>query len=202
MNITESTSRSLSFGPYHTFARTQGISFAIIIAGSMTLPPAYTTRIWIYMVVSSTSLTVLVYAAFDRTKFEGYLNSESHPLSSWSRGTYGLVDFFEIKKFPGLYSFYILRTCLSIIINVSSVLIVLIDSMCLKVRLGGESAMPPWCISPRQESTTCKLCFWCESSGFAHSKYLVHMFRLLVVLFGFYLVGGVPQQCVSPKLRT
>lgn len=80
-------------------------------------------------------MTAAVYAIADVAKFQGYALAENTPLSNWRGGSFGLVDFSVIFDDPGLYTFYVVRTFISIVINISSVLLVLIDTVCLQVRV-------------------------------------------------------------------
>lgn len=77
--------------------------------------------------------TLLVYAVGDRTKFTGF-PSENAPPSNWGDGSLGVVRFSEIWDAPTQHWFYIARTFLSITINISSILLVLVDAVCLEVR--------------------------------------------------------------------
>lgn len=88
---------------------------------------------WLYAVAVPWVFTLLVYAATDRTKFEGF-PSEETPLSNWRDGSFGVVSFDEIWDAPGQHCFYILRMFFSIVINISSILLVLIDAVCLEAR--------------------------------------------------------------------
>lgn len=90
---------------------------------------------WVYVLGVPTAVTVAVYAIVDLSKFQGYSLAEKAPLSNWRGGSFGLVDFPVMLYNPGLYAFYIVRTFISIVINISSVLLVLIDTVCLQVRV-------------------------------------------------------------------
>lgn len=81
------------------------------------------------------ALTVAVYAIIDMSKFQGYSSEDGMPLSHWRDGSLGLVDFSALLDAPGSYSLYVVRTSLSIVINISSVLLVLVDTVCLQVRI-------------------------------------------------------------------
>lgn len=76
---------------------------------------------------------MLVYAMTDRTKFEDF-SSENTPLSNMGEGSLGVVSFSEIWDAPKQHCFYIVRMVVSITINISSILLVLIDAVCLAVR--------------------------------------------------------------------
>jgi len=79
-------------------------------------------------------LTLLVYAVVDRSKFEGYSSAESVPMSNMGDGSLGLVDFGGLRGEGADQDwFYVVRTFLSITINISSILLVLIDAVCLEV---------------------------------------------------------------------
>ncbi|CAM9641402.1 unnamed protein product [Choristocarpus tenellus] len=84
---------------------------------------------WPLIVGLPIAITLIVYAIFDRSKFEGY--SSSSPLSKWSEGTAGTISFREISGY-GSYWFYILRISFSIVINVTSILLILMDALCLQ----------------------------------------------------------------------
>ena len=79
-------------------------------------------------------VTAAVYAVLDRSKFQGYSSAENIPLSNWHGGSFGLVDFYAFFDDPEQYTLYAVRTFLSVVINISSVLLVLIDTVCLQVR--------------------------------------------------------------------
>lgn len=110
------------------------VGLALVTAASTTTPSEFAARKWIYVLVAPLLLTVAVYATFDRSKFAGYSSAANTPLTNWRGGSFGLVNFSVMSDAPGLYMLYILRTFFSIVINVSSVLLVLIDTVCLQAR--------------------------------------------------------------------
>lgn len=76
---------------------------------------------------------MLVYAIVDVSKFRGYDEEEHRPLSNWGSSTWVAVDFSEILKNPERCTFYVLRMTLSVLINISSILLIIIDAVCLVV---------------------------------------------------------------------
>ena len=80
------------------------------------------------------ALNTLVYAMFDRSKFQGYNDLDRPPLSGWGAGSFGAVDFSRLFEAPGEYLFSVVRTFMSVVINICSILLVLIDAVCLEVR--------------------------------------------------------------------
>lgn len=76
----------------------------------------------------------MVYAIVDHSKFEGYSSAEHPPLSNWSGGTFGILSFYALWAAPYHQGFYIIRLFVSITFNVCSILLVLIDAVCLEVR--------------------------------------------------------------------
>ncbi len=79
-------------------------------------------------------LTLLVYAVADRSKFQGYSTAESAPMSNMGDGSFGLVGFGHLSGEGADQNwFYVVRTFLSITINISSILLVLVDAVCLEV---------------------------------------------------------------------
>lgn len=116
----------------HVYSKAVGL--AVITAASTTTSPRLATKKWVYVLGVPTFVTVVVYAVVDRSNFQGYASAENTPLSNWRGGSFGLVDFFATSDYPGQYTFYVVRTFLSIVINISSVLVVLIDTVCLQVR--------------------------------------------------------------------
>eukprot|EP00752_Nemacystus_decipiens_P005826 g5266.t1 len=113
------------------------LGLAIITAScSQGSDGANITKKWVIVIVVPTLLTMLVYAVGDRSKFQGYSNAENAPLSNWSNGSFGIASFSELlADAPNQHWFYIIRLIFSITINVSSVLLVLIDAVCLEFRL-------------------------------------------------------------------
>ncbi|CAM9293468.1 unnamed protein product [Discosporangium mesarthrocarpum] len=75
-------------------------------------------------------ITMVAYAISDESKFDGYQSGT--PLSDWDAGTVGALSFGEVTKDPFNFGFYIVRTSVSIVINVSSILLVLLDAICLQ----------------------------------------------------------------------
>lgn len=110
----------------------------MITASSVKLPPALVGLKWVLVVGVPLVLTMLVYAVIDRSMFRGYSTAPSSPLSNWSESSVGMVDFSELWKAPAIYVFYIIRTWFSIVINISSILLIIIDAVCLEVRKGGH----------------------------------------------------------------
>ena len=110
------------------------VGLAVITAASTTTPSRLAVKKWVYVLGVPMVVTVVVYATIDRSKFQGYPSAENTPLSNWRGGSFGLVDFFAASDYPGQYTFYVVRTFLSVVINISSVLLVLIDTVCLQVR--------------------------------------------------------------------
>lgn len=96
--------------------------------------PAENIRKWKLVVGAPMVLTVLVYAVADRSKFQGYSSAASAPLSSFGDGSFGIAEFDELlDEWSPQHWFYVCRTFLSITINISSILLVLIDAVCLEV---------------------------------------------------------------------
>lgn len=94
------------------------------------------TKKWTMVVAIPLALTLVIYSATDRTKLQGYLTPGSAPLSNWGAGSFGTVDFSELSASSASSRqlwFYVVRLFLSIGINVSSILLVLIDAVCLEV---------------------------------------------------------------------
>ncbi|CAM9440375.1 unnamed protein product [Ectocarpus fasciculatus] len=89
-------------------------------------------RKWMYVLGVPMAITFVAYGAFDRSKFRGYSEADHPPLSHWGTGTFGMIDFSELREEPRRYSFYVIRTFLSVIINISSILLILIDAVCLE----------------------------------------------------------------------
>lgn len=77
-------------------------------------------------------LTMLVYAADDPSKFQGYRSAEIASLS-WGTASFGAIDFSEIRKHQRRYWLYTVRTFLSVVVNIPSVLLMLIDGVSLEV---------------------------------------------------------------------
>lgn len=100
---------------------------------------------WMLVILSPMMLTMLVYAVGDRSKFQGYSSAANAPLSNWGDGTFGVADFSNVlPNAPNQHWFFIIRLIFSITINVSSVLLVLIDAVCLEVRqLSSQVGMVP-----------------------------------------------------------
>lgn len=95
--------------------------------------PTNNLKKWLCIILVPEVLTLLVYAVTDRTKFEGF-PSEIAPLSNMGEGSLGAASFYEIWDAPKRHCFYIVRTVVSIIITISSILLVLIDVVCLEVK--------------------------------------------------------------------
>lgn len=95
---------------------------------------AHNTKKWIFIILAPVMLTMLVYSVGDRSKFQGYSSAENAPCSSWGSGSFGVADFTEFfADSPKQNWFYVIRLIFSITINVSSILLVLIDAVCLEV---------------------------------------------------------------------
>ena len=92
------------------------------------------TRKWSLIVGVPLALNTLVYAIFDRSKFQEYHGLDRPPLSGWGAGSFGDMDFSRLFEAPGKYWLSVVRTFLSVVINVCSILLVLIDAVCLEVR--------------------------------------------------------------------
>ncbi|CAM9405360.1 unnamed protein product [Ectocarpus sp. 4 AP-2014] len=90
-----------------------------------------TMRKWMWIVGLPMVSTVLVYAVVDRSKFQGYSLAEKGPLSNWRSGSVGTLDFSAFGNAPQKHWFYVIRMFFSIVINISSILLVLIDAVCL-----------------------------------------------------------------------
>lgn len=114
---------------------TKLLGLAIITAScSKPSDPATNKKMWIVIILAPMILTMLAYAVGDRSKFQGYSSAESAPLSNWGDGSFGLVNFGEIlADVPNQHWLYVMRLIFSITINVSSILLVLIDAVCLEV---------------------------------------------------------------------
>ena len=133
----------------------QVVGLAVITAScaevSNLASPAENMRKWKIIIGAPMALTVLVYAVVDRSKFQGFSSAESAPLSNVGRGSFGIAEFGGLwDDFSPLQWFYVGRTFLSITINISSILLVLIDAVCLEV---GRV-----CCSKRQEARCETLC--------------------------------------------
>ncbi|CAM9690600.1 unnamed protein product [Hapterophycus canaliculatus] len=88
-------------------------------------------RKWTMIIGIPPVLTLAVYSLTDRTKFDGYLSVDA-PLSNWGAGSFGTVDFAELSGPSRQLWFYVVRLFLSVSINISSILLVLIDAVCLE----------------------------------------------------------------------
>lgn len=106
----------------------------MITASSIRVPSTLIDYKWALVIGVPLVVTVLVYAVIDHSKFQGYSAAANSPLSNWGDGSVGMVDFSEISQAPGRHLFYIVRTWFSVVINISSILLILIDSVCLQVR--------------------------------------------------------------------
>lgn len=93
------------------------------------------TKKWAFVIGVPLAINILIYAALDRSKFQGYSGLERFPLSSWGAGSFGEVDFSRLGDEPKAYLFSVIRIFLSIVINICSVMLVLIDAVCLEVGL-------------------------------------------------------------------
>jgi len=117
------------------------------------------TRKWAFVIGVPLALTNLVYAVFDRSKFQGYSGLERSPLSSWGAGTFGELDFSRLGEDPKAYWFSVVRVFMSVVINISSVLLVLIDAVCLEVShgslVGGSAPQPELCAWRVRRSSKC-----------------------------------------------
>lgn len=120
-------------------SETQIVGLAIITAScSKSSGAADVTKKWMFVILAPTILTILVYAVGDRSKFQGYATAENTPLSNWGDGSFGMASFDGfLSHIPNEHWFYVVRLIFSITINVSSVLLVLIDAVCLEVGYTG-----------------------------------------------------------------
>lgn len=112
----------------------KAVGLAVVAFASMTASPQFTAHKWTYVLVVPLALTVAVYAINDTSKFKGYSAVERFPLSNWKGGSFGLLDVYALFDDPSSYALYTVRTFLSIVVNVASILLVLIDTVCLEVR--------------------------------------------------------------------
>lgn len=121
--------------PNRKMLGTKLLGLAIITAScSKASNAANNKKKWICVTLAPTILTMLVYAVSDRSKFQGYSSAHDTPLSNWSDGSFGLAEFGELfGGSPRPHWFYVIRLIFSITINISSVLLVLIDAVCLEV---------------------------------------------------------------------
>ena len=145
---------------YPTHAKVVGL--AVVTAASITTPAQFAAQKWICVLVVPLALAAAVYALIDTSKFQGYSSEERMPLSHWRGGSFGLVDFSALLDAPRLYTFYVVRTFLSILINISSVLLVLIDTVCLQVRIRrlegtAKSLVRVFCNVIRFRASTCSI---------------------------------------------
>ncbi|CAM9779260.1 unnamed protein product, partial [Pylaiella littoralis] len=119
-----------------------GLAVITVACGEVSDPNSIVKK-WLCAVGLPVVFTLLVYATTDRTKFEEF-PSDKTPLSNWRDGSLGIVSFYEIWDAPRQHCFYIVRTFFSITINVSSILLVLVDAVCLeemrtKIKSCGDS---------------------------------------------------------------
>lgn len=112
----------------------KGIGLAVVTAACTKLPRDYDRKKWLFIVGAPLVLTTIAYASGDRSKFQGYSTASDAPLSSWRYTTLQAINFHDFENAPGKYAFYIVRMTLSVLINVSSILLILIDAVCLEVR--------------------------------------------------------------------
>lgn len=91
------------------------------------------TTKWAFVIGVPLAINTLIYAVFDQSKFQGYSGLERPPLSSWGAGSFGEVNFSRLGDEPKAYLFSVVRMFLSIVINICSVMLVLIDAVCLEV---------------------------------------------------------------------
>lgn len=114
---------------------TKIVGLAIITAScGRVSDPASNMKKWLWVILAPMALTMLVYAVGDRSKFQGYSSVENAPLSNWSNGSFGVADFSDFfDDVPNQHWFYVIRLMCSISINVSSILLILIDAVCLEV---------------------------------------------------------------------
>ncbi|CAN0471273.1 unnamed protein product, partial [Ectocarpus sp. 12 AP-2014] len=108
------------------------VGFGIVTAACGTAAPEKQLKKWMYVLGVPMVITVAVYAALDRSKFQGYSLADHPPLSNWGMGAFGTISFAELREAPRKYWFYVSRTFLSVNINVSSILLILIDAVCLE----------------------------------------------------------------------
>lgn len=124
-------------GAIHS-AGAQVIGLAIVTTACVKTSPKNITKQFILVAGAPVLVTMVVYAVIDPSKFQGYSTAENPPLSNWGGGSFGLIDFSQLWKTPSQHWFYIVRTFSSVIINICSILLVLIDAVCLEVRIPGE----------------------------------------------------------------
>ncbi|CAM9353417.1 unnamed protein product [Ectocarpus sp. 12 AP-2014] len=108
------------------------VGFGIVTAACGTAAPEKQLKKWMYVLGVPMIITIAVYAALDRSKFQGYSLADHPPLSNWGMGAFGTINFAELREKPRKYWFYVSRTFLSVNINVSSILLILIDAVCLE----------------------------------------------------------------------
>eukprot|EP00752_Nemacystus_decipiens_P012202 g10818.t1 len=108
------------------------VGLLTVTAACCTTSDSAKTIKWTLVVGAPTVFTALVYAVIDRSMFEGYSSSEQAPLSNWGNGSFGAMSFFELWAAPYHQAFYIVRMIISITLNICSILLVLIDAVCLE----------------------------------------------------------------------
>ncbi|CBJ33435.1 putative transporter [Ectocarpus siliculosus] len=108
------------------------VGFGIITAACGKAAPEKQLKKWMHVLGVPMVITVAIYAVLDRSKFQGYSLADHPPLSNWGMGAFGTINFSELRETPRKYWFYISRTFLSVNINVSSILLILIDAVCLE----------------------------------------------------------------------
>ncbi|CAN0022943.1 unnamed protein product [Ectocarpus sp. 6 AP-2014] len=108
------------------------VGFGIITAACGKAAQEKQLKKWMHVLGVPMVITVAVYAVLDRSKFQGYSLADHPPLSNWGTGAFGTINFSELRETPRKYWFYISRTFLSVTINVSSILLILIDAVCLE----------------------------------------------------------------------
>lgn len=112
----------------------QVVGLATVSAACCTTSDGSKAKKWAFVVGAPTVLTALVYATIDQSKFEGYSSADQPPLSNWGGGSFGLLSFFELWASSYHQGVYVIRLVVSITLHICSILLVLIDSVCLEVR--------------------------------------------------------------------
>ncbi|CAM9290189.1 unnamed protein product [Choristocarpus tenellus] len=86
---------------------------------------SWPTRIkWPVTIGLPLAVSITVYAVNEHSRFQDYSNLS--PVSEWNEGTVGLISFSDLSE-DRQYWFYILRTSFSVVINMTSILLILAD---------------------------------------------------------------------------
>lgn len=113
----------------------QVVGLATITAACCNTSDDIKTKKWAFVVGVPLLFTTLVYAVTDQSKFQGYFFAERPPpLSNWGGGTFGVINFSELWAPPYHQGLFVVRMFVSITVNICSILLVLIDAVCLEVR--------------------------------------------------------------------